>query len=285
MRGFFKTSFCVLLAFCVSVFAALPAGFAGPGLWASAAEVVDSGTCGDGLMWTLDSDGVLTVTGSGTMDDYLSTYDPEPNMPPWDAYAGDIVEVVVSPGAENIGAYAFSGLENLTSVSIPDSVVSVGSGAFSGCSSLPEAALPDTVTSIGNWAFGDCSALTGFTFPESLTRIGEGAFGACELLTEVTIPDSVEYIGEFAFFDCYALRSATVGSGVTVLSGYAFQNCGLISVTLDRSVRSIGLHAFEGCMSLRYVFFTGSEEEWSSVDVSPTDSGLLPGAVMVFDFD
>ena len=32
-------------------------------------SIVDSGTCGDNVTWELDSEGVLTIKGSGDMDD------------------------------------------------------------------------------------------------------------------------------------------------------------------------------------------------------------------------
>ena len=37
-----------------------------------AAEIVSSGTCGDNLTWVLIDDGVLTISGTGTMYDYGS---------------------------------------------------------------------------------------------------------------------------------------------------------------------------------------------------------------------
>ena len=37
---------------------------------ALAADVVERGICGDDLIWTLDSDGLLTVSGTGDMYDY-----------------------------------------------------------------------------------------------------------------------------------------------------------------------------------------------------------------------
>ena len=33
----------------------------------SAAELVDSGTCGKNLTWTLDDEGTLTISGTGEM--------------------------------------------------------------------------------------------------------------------------------------------------------------------------------------------------------------------------
>lgn len=37
------------------------------------AEIIASGNCGENLTWTLDSDGVLTINGTGPMDDYSWT--------------------------------------------------------------------------------------------------------------------------------------------------------------------------------------------------------------------
>ena len=34
------------------------------------AEIVDSGTCGDNITWTLDSEGLLTISGTGKMRNY-----------------------------------------------------------------------------------------------------------------------------------------------------------------------------------------------------------------------
>lgn len=39
---------------------------------ASAAEVTDSGSCGENLTWTLNTDGLLTISGTGEMKDYIN---------------------------------------------------------------------------------------------------------------------------------------------------------------------------------------------------------------------
>jgi len=54
---------------------------------------------------------------------------------------------------------AFSS-NNLTSVTIGNSVISIGSSAFSNCKSLASVTIPDSVTSIGDSAFWDCTSLT-----------------------------------------------------------------------------------------------------------------------------
>ena len=45
--------------------------------FAASAEIVDSGTCGkdgDNLTWTLDDEGLLTISGTGEMANYSSSY-------------------------------------------------------------------------------------------------------------------------------------------------------------------------------------------------------------------
>lgn len=48
---------------------------------AQAAEIVDSGTCGENVTWTLDSAGTLTISGTGLMKDYING-----NLAPWYSY-------------------------------------------------------------------------------------------------------------------------------------------------------------------------------------------------------
>ena len=248
---------------------------------ALAAEIVKSGTCGaegDGsnLTWTLDSEGLLTISGSGDMYDY--------GFPsaPWYGSRSRVKSAVIADGVTSIGQQAFSNCTSLTSVTIPDSVMSIGVlafddctsltsvtipdsvtsigyKAFDDCTSLTSVTIPDSVTSIGDWAFSYCTSLTSVTLPDSVTRIGERAFYYCTSLTSVTIPDSVTSIGEFAFSGCTSLTSVTIPDSVTSIGGWAFYECtSLTSVTIPDSVTSIGNGAFKGCTSLTSVTIPGS---------------------------
>ena len=100
---------------------------------------------------------------------------------------------------------AFYNCDDLTSVTIPDSVTSIGAYAFYSCSSLSSVTIGESVTSIGNYAFEDCYALTSVTIPDSVTSIGEGAFNSCSSLSSVTIGESVTSIGDYAFYYCLKL--------------------------------------------------------------------------------
>ena len=120
---------------------------------ALAADIVDSGTCGakgSNLTWTLDSEGVLTISGSGDMHGYGSS------DAPWYGSRSRVKSVVIADGVTSIGQHAFQGCESLTSVTIPDSVTSIGAYAFNTCSALTNVTIPDCVSCIGELAFNVC---------------------------------------------------------------------------------------------------------------------------------
>ena len=218
------------------------------------ADTAKSGTCGDNLTWTLQ-DGVLNISGTGDMEDYLShRFDGKYiTTAPWIEYYDTIKSVVIESGVTSIGDHAFSWCSSLTSVTIPDSVTSIGSSVFRNCSSLESVTIPDSVTSIMDDTFYECRSLASVTIGNSVTSIGIRAFYNCSLAS-VTIPNSVTSIGGSAFEDCSSLESVTIPDSVTSIGGGAFEDCSsLASVTIPDSVTSIGEYAFYGCSSLESV--------------------------------
>lgn len=88
------------------------------------ADVVGSGSCGadgDNVTWSLESNGVLTISGSGDMKDFGSW-----NKAPWidssDTAATDVTSVIIESGVTNIGKCAFIGCTELASAKIPSTV-------------------------------------------------------------------------------------------------------------------------------------------------------------------
>ena len=233
---------------------------------ALAADVVASGTCGaegngSNLTWTLDSEGVLTISGSGDMYNYGSS----DFSAPWDGSRSRVKSVVIADDVTSIGEYAFFYCESLTSVTIPDSVTSIGKYAFFCCTSLTSVTIPDSVTSIGRFAFSNCTSLTSVTIPDSVTSIGEYAFYYCKSLTSMTIPDSVTSISSSTFASCTSLTSVTIPNSVTSIGEYAFYDCkSLTSVTIPGSVTSIGLYAFASCTSLTGIWVAEGNSHYAN---------------------
>ena len=183
---------------------------------ASAADITDSGTCGENLTWTLDSDGVLTISGAGAMNDYSWW-----NLPPWGT---EVKTVMIENGVTNIGEYAFFDCSALTNITIPGSVKYIGFYAVYGCRSLLSITIPEGVTALGPSALSNCGLIS-VTLPESLTSIGAGAFGSCFDLKNVSIPNAVTSIGSSAFSYCIALTSITIPASVANICVAPFRYC------------------------------------------------------------
>ena len=247
---------------------------------------VDYGSCGENLTWELDDDGVLTISGTGSMTDF------EAYNAPWYRHRTLIETAVIQHGVTSIGEYAFYECSSLTRVTIPNSVTSIREGSFNRCSSLSGVTIPNSVTSIEKGAFIFCSTLAHVTIPDSLTSIGEYTFYECSSLTSVTIPNSVTQIGFGAFSGSNAAISVASGNSkycsvagalynkqkttlfypgmikegsfripnsVTTIANSAFKGCSsLTSVTIPNSVTSIGDEAFSYCTGLTSVTIPNS---------------------------
>ncbi|MBR4949248.1 MAG: leucine-rich repeat protein [Clostridia bacterium] len=191
-------SFVLVITLVLSI---MPTGLFG--ITANAATTA-SGTCGENLTWTLDSDGVLTISGTGMMDNYLSTV-----SAPWYNYRSSIQRIVIEQGVTSVGSCVFSNCTNTTQITIPNSVTCIGYDAFAYCSNLTSITIPNSVTSIGWSAFSFCSSLTNITIPNSVTSIESWTFEDCSNLTSITIPNSVTNIGNWAFLGCSKLTNVT----------------------------------------------------------------------------
>ncbi|MEE1012275.1 MAG: leucine-rich repeat domain-containing protein, partial [Acutalibacteraceae bacterium] len=225
-------------------------------LTAFATEIVASGDCGaegNNATWTLDSDGLLTIRGTGAMEDYIGY------SAPW--YSGisiDIKNVVVENGVTSIGNYAFQNCKNLEKVTLPDSITGIGSRAFDMCRSMTEINIPDNVTSIGSDAFHYCTSLTEITIPAGVTRIEEGVFYHCSNLTNINLPKNLEYIGSVAMGMCENLKKLIIPDGVTAIADNTFYGAGLTEITIPDSITAIGDYAFYSCSGLTEITIPNS---------------------------
>ena len=169
--------------------------------------------------------------------------------------------------ASSIGESAFCGCDNLTSVTIPDSVKIIGYRAFSGCTSLASVTIPNSVTRIGSWTFNGCASLTSITIQGSVTKIGEGVFSGCTSLTAINVAaanqnyvsvNGVLYNKDKTELICYPAgkkdKIYSILDSVTEIGSYAFENCtSLTSVKIPNSVTKIDNYAFGGCTSLKSI--------------------------------
>lgn len=141
-------------------------------------------------------------------------------------------EVILNDGLKTIAESAFKQTENLSEISIPDSVKHIGSGCFA-CSGIKSVKLPE------NSAF---------------TSILWETFFGCKNLETVKLPDSVNVIDDYAFSECTSLRSINLDK-VQVIDSSAFAKTALEYITL--SARKIGSGAFAQCENLKKADLSG----------------------------
>ncbi|MFR5271031.1 MAG: leucine-rich repeat domain-containing protein [Hoylesella buccalis] len=117
------------------------------------------------------------------------------------AYSGDIVIPETAKGlpVKAVGPSAFSGLDELVSVTLPNSIVIIGNYAFDSSTNLKKVVLGNSVRQIGHWSFRNCYQLQEVEFPKSLKTIGNYCFDKNLKFTKVTIPENVTLIGGYAF--------------------------------------------------------------------------------------
>lgn len=142
----------------------------------ASASVVASGTCGatgSNLTWSLDSNGTLTVSGTGKMADYGSF-----TASPWKTYKDQITSVIISEGVTSIGKYAFWQNDKISSLLILEGVTLIDECSFQYCYALETVTFPATLTEIESQAFHCCNALKNVYFknPNVLDYLGVESF-------------------------------------------------------------------------------------------------------------
>lgn len=98
---------------------------------------------GENVTWEYDS-GVLTVSGTGAMDDLNADDSAWPEQ-----LYNDVIKIVVKGGVTHISEKAFAYFGSLEEVVIENGVESIDKEAFYSCGNLSEITIPASVTSIG----------------------------------------------------------------------------------------------------------------------------------------
>ena len=91
----------------------------------------DSGELPGGLNWDISVRHVLNIRGDGVLQGFKSETDV-----PWYKHRDKIEKINIRGDAVSIGSYAFAGLNKVTTVYIPESMMKIDTKAFSGCTAL-----------------------------------------------------------------------------------------------------------------------------------------------------
>ena len=197
--------------------------------------------------------------------DYYYTVSTSTNQATITGYAGSSGNVIIP---STLGGYTvtalntygsnhpFSGNQNITEITMPNSITSIGEKEFYGCSGLIGITLSSSLTTIPAYAFSNTfttvpvAAMASVYILSGVTSIGDHAFEGCTGLYNVAIPYSTTSIGDYAFANS-GVTGETIPDSVTSIGKNAFLNCtGLIAVSFGVGVTSIGDYAFANCTNL-----------------------------------
>ena len=221
-RNFFRLLLSAVLMMCCTVMA-----------WA------DLGTPPDYEIWyTTDNDKMLSDSkykvGETLCNHKITAHDKD-NGHFYIRFDGNIDKIY-----EN----AFNDQDDITEISLPNSIVNICEKAFNDCDGLVTFHMPNSVHWLGYCAFYHCNNLKDITFSSNLESIGYaedsyGVFEECDALESVTLPASVKYIGRNAFYDCDALKSFSC-ENLEYIYPQAFYHCDVLkSVNLGTKLKEI----------------------------------------------
>lgn len=180
-------------------------------------------------------------------------------------YTGIYETVIIPPTYEGktvlqIGASAFSGATNITSMTIPSTVTIIGENAFYGCTNIVSVSLTNSIETIGKGAFAGCSSLLEFKIPEKVVAVQALTFADCTALTKIEFPTSGNFlrIDDQAFQNNVSLFNVVLPISLKVIGKYAFENCRTLTFfdkITQSNLQSIGDGAFRGCSNLERITF------------------------------
>ena len=160
---------------------------------------------------------------------------------------------------------AFQNCSSLTSITIPNSVTYIGYSSFSGCDSLKVITLPfvgKTPYPVDHIILGECYAEELFGYIFGAKRCEEN---------KIYVPSSLEKV--------YVTNA-------THIPFASFRCCdSLVNIILPTSLTFIGGFAFDGCNSLKTVYYTGTQEQWNSIVISSVGNKALTNASIIYNYE
>ena len=151
-----------------------------------------------------------------------------------------------------IGPYAFYTQDSLTAVTIPGTVLEVGPHAFDGCNGLLSLDVGTGVTTVREGAFARCATLAKLNWNAVSAQVAVGAFDSSGSNTDgicLSFGDNVKVVPAAMFLPSSGNSPAKIvtvsfGKKVAQIGADAFTGCPLTTVTLPRTIATIGKHAF-----------------------------------------
>lgn len=161
------------------------------------------------------------------------------------------------------GAFENSQLSEIN-VAPETQLVTFGCRAFYHAQNLTSFTVPASVVSIDYYAFAECDHLQTVVFEDGnkLSGIYEGAFFGCRALENIMLPDTVSEVADYAFYGCETLDTFpfSENTGVLGIYDYAFAYTQIAEIYLPADMYDVGEYAFLGAQ-IKDIIFNPSDPE------------------------
>ncbi len=177
-----------------------------------------SGKCGENTTWTLNDEGVLTISGNGTVE-FRDPAEGYYLYRIWDAKK--VKQLVIEDGVTEIKDYFIGGTAG-------SSISRRIRGAFEDCINLDSVTIPENITDIGGRTFYHTpwqESQQNLWEEDYMTIINHVLLDGSICSDEVIIPDDVTKIADCAFRENYAITSVVIPENVTEIENNAFLRC------------------------------------------------------------
>ncbi len=181
----------------------------------------------------------------------------------------------VATMVEKIGAYAFSGSLNLTTIQLTNKIENIGIGAFDDCANLKyntSSGVNYLGTSSNQYyalvSLSDSAkdTLKSVEAKSNTYLIAGGAFANNSVLESVTFSSSIKYVSSDAFSYCSALKIVDFKKATKIFTA-AISHCpALEAIVLPDTLKLIDENVIVDCPALKVIYYNiASAEDWEAL--------------------
>ena len=145
------------------------------------------------------------------------------------------INIFAGYSSKFLNKHTFRCSDNLTEITIPDTITYLDEGCFEHCARLRKIKLPSGLKCIPEKCFYNCLNLSDIVIPEGVESIKSEAFGFCAALHHIICPSSLKHIEKDAFYYTN-IETIELNEGLEDIELKAFESSAITEITLPTTL-------------------------------------------------